>query len=514
MNGHSKTALGFEHIEKRIWQITLLALAIILYLTLSVLGFQFHHFLGESGLILFSEDSYEFSVFLCILILLFCAYVALQERRLLRLSRDLYIEKEERLGLSEDVETLGTLLEVSSKLGAQLGLAGILHTIAEGVLRCFKGDHISIMLLDKASARLRAFASLGEREKVTRNVTIPVGKGIAGKVVKEKKHLLIQGAASLAEFPGTPEKSTPIASSMCVPLSFRSRPIGVLNVSTSDEQHPFTEKDLKVLCIFGNNAAVAIHNALLRREKAKRIHLEQILERHHSPQVARALMRGIGSEVGGREKAVAAVLFADIRGFSTIANLMVPEDMMSFLDQFYGAMHETVSGHGGTVSKFIGDEVMAFFLGSGSSSCSHEDALHAALEIRDRFPGLIRDFADRAPAVRNLGIGIGIHAGEVFLGNVGSERRCDYTVIGSTVNLAKRLCSYARPGQILTTAETLQKANGRIQSRFVQHVFFKGASQRVEVYKVVSQNQTPGVCHEPISSIKEAEEHAKAHSRY
>jgi adenylate cyclase len=504
MSRHPRTPLGFEHIEKRIWQITLLALAIILYLTLSVLGFQFPHFQGESGVIFFSAESYEFSVFLCILILLFCAYVALQERRLLGLSRDLYISKEEKLGLNQDVETFSALLEVSSKLGTQSGLAGILNTIADGVLKCFKGDHISIMLLDRTSRFLKAVASLGSREEFTRSATVPVGSGIAGKVIMEKKPLLIQGAASRADFPGTSEKSTPIVSSMCVPLTFRSQPIGVLNVSSSDEKRWFTEQDLKVLSIFGYNAAAAIHNALLQKEKAKRIQLEQILERHHSPQVARALMRSTGSEGGGRERAEAVILFADIRGFSTIANLLVPDDMMSFLDQFYGTMHETISRHGGTVSKFIGDEVMAFFRSSGGSAGASEDALHAALEIQGRFPDLIREFSSRAPCITSLGIGVGVHAGEVFLGTVGSEARCDYTVIGTTVNLAKRLCSYARPGQILTTRGTLQKANGSIHSQFVQHVFFKGASQRVGVYKVVSQNETPGVCHEPISSLKEA----------
>jgi adenylate cyclase len=511
MNGNSKTSLAFDHIEKRMWQITLLALAIILYLTLSLLGLQFPRFLEESGFVLFSEDPYEFSVFLCILILLFCAYVALQEKRLLRLSRDLYIEKEERLGLRQDVETLSALLEVSSKLGTQTVLSEILRTIVGGVLRCFKADHISIMLLDRTSKFLKTFASLGERDKFTRHATVLVGKGIAGKAIKEKKPLLIQGVATLGEFPGTPEKASPIASSMCVPLSFHSTPVGVLNVSTSDEKRAFTEQDLKILSIFGNHAAVALHNALLQKEQVKRVELERLLERHHSPQVAHELIKSMSIEMGSRKKAEVAVLFADIRGFSTISNLLVPEDMMAFLDRFYTTMHQVISRYGGTVSKFIGDEVMAIFRDSKYPSCANEKALHAALKIRALFPCLTQKFSDRASCVRSLGIGIGVHAGEVFMGNVGSETRCDYTVIGNTVNLAKRLCSYAKPGQILTTEGTLGKVNGGVRSQFVQNVFFKGACSRVNVYKVLSRVATSHACQMQIPQHGEAREHAGAH---
>jgi adenylate cyclase len=157
---------------------------------------------------------------------------------------------------------------------------------------------------------------------------------------------------------------------------------------------------------------------------------------------------------------------------------------------------------------------MAFFRKSNDPSSANEKALRAALEICRLFPCLTREFSGQAPCVRSLGIGVGVHAGEVFMGNVGSESRCDYTVIGNTVNLAKRLCSYAKPGQILTSEGTLQKVDGRIQSQFVQQIFFKGASGRVAVYKVIGQGQPPMIHTNWISRVKGGKGDGEGYSRH
>jgi adenylate cyclase len=417
--------------------------------------------------------------------------VALQDRKLLRLSKALYLEKEEKMGLTHHVETLIDLLEVSINLGVQSTLSGILDIIAGGVLKCFNADHVSIMLLDRTSSFLRTAASLGSREALTKRVTVPVGSGVAGKVMKDSIPALIQGAASPSEFPGTPQKSIPIASSMCVPLKFGTKPIGVLNVSSMDDKRAFADGDLKVLSIFANNAAVAIHNSLLQKEKTKRMRLERVLEKYHGPQVAREMTKSIYSETGGREKTEIAILFADIRGFSTVAHLLPPDEMISFLDRFYSGMNEAVMDNGGNVSKFMGDEVMAVFRTSTSSQSYVECALTGALEMRDCFARLVEESASRLACMRSLGIGIGINAGEALLGNVGSDRRSDYTVIGHSVNLAKRLCSHAASNQILTTAGTLEKANGKIDSRFVEQVFFKGSPDATGVFMVINQKAAP-----------------------
>ena len=139
------------------------------------------------------------------------------------------------------------------------------------------------------------------------------------------------------------------------------------------------------------------------------------------------------------------------------------------------------------MSKFMGDEVMAVFRTSTPLQSYVECALNGAVQMRDCFAELIDEFCRRSPCMKDLGIGIGINAGEALLGNVGSDRRSDYTVIGHPVNLAKRLCSHATSNQILTTASTLEKANWRIDFEFVEQVFFKGSPDAIDIFVVARQ---------------------------
>jgi adenylate cyclase len=151
-----------EQIEKKIWQLVLLAVVVILYLTITLLGVQFLGFLGESNLIVVTEDAYKYSVFLAILILLFCGYMIVQQRKLLILSRSFFGEQEKAYLLSENVKILSALFEVSAKINAREKLSDILDLVTSNMLSCFDADRSSIMLLDKKSEMLRTMASFGK----------------------------------------------------------------------------------------------------------------------------------------------------------------------------------------------------------------------------------------------------------------------------------------------------------------------------------------------------------------
>lgn len=266
----------FEKIEKSIWQTVLLAVVVILFLTLSLLGLQFYHYLEESQSIALTKGSYKYFVFLAIIILLFCSYMVTQHRRLSQLSRAFLREQEAVQVLSQDVKTLRSLFEVSSGISSEQKISDILHTITKEIVACFDADHASVMLIDPHSKTIETKVSIGEGSEIVNEAVIPMGESIAGYVVKSGKPLLLSGQVDPADFPGTRKKHRHITSSMCVPLKISGESIGVLNVNLVESDRSFSENDLKLIAIFANNAAVAINDARLYEQiKSFNVQLEE-----------------------------------------------------------------------------------------------------------------------------------------------------------------------------------------------------------------------------------------------
>jgi class 3 adenylate cyclase/DNA-binding NarL/FixJ family response regulator len=217
------------------------------------------------------------------------------------------------------------------------------------------------------------------------------------------------------------------------------------------------------------------------------IRLKRMFEQLHSPQVAEELINKIdecGQPNSIRKKLEMTILFADIRGFSSMVSALDLEEIIDFLDAFYGSVSKTVFSNGGSIDKFIGDEVMAFFGAPVAVGNSSESGVKTALELADSFQELREKFSGNSYHFDKLGIGIGINTGQVFIGNVGSEKRYAYTVIGNAVNLARRLCAHAGPDQILTTEKTLSEIPGMVASVFVENTAFKGIPRPVDIYKI------------------------------
>jgi len=476
-----------DKVEQRLWQLVLLAVVVILFLTLTLLGVQFLGFFEKTGTILLTDKTYKYSIFLSVIILLFCSYMIIQQRKLGHITQAFFKEKEAAHTSSRNVKTLSSLMEVSSIINSKEQLSDILNIITKEMLTCFEADQSSIMLLDQQSKLLKTEAAFGQGCELTKDALTPMGEGVAGWVIENGKPLLLNGEVDPADFPGTQKKNRRISSSLCVPLRMDEECIGVLNVNLVDRDRTFSQTHLRLVSIFANNAAVAMQNAKLSEEKNQRIRLQTMLEQLHSPQVVHELVKKTNRSdypKNMRKRSETAILFADIRGFSSLLNVLELEEIMDFLDEYYNAMTKAVFDNGGSIDKFIGDEVMAFFGAPIAVNGFNENGLKTATEMMACFQELKENFSKRSPAFKSLGLGIGMNTGEVFVGNVGSKRRYEYTVIGTPVNLAKRLCSCAEFDQILTTKETLNKTNGMVSSKFVKEIFFKGISGPVSVHEV------------------------------
>ena len=210
--------------------------------------------------------------------------------------------------------------------------------------------------------------------------------------------------------------------------------------------------------------------------------LRTLFGRYVSEEVANEIVADPGRHLKlGGEKREVTTLFGDLRGFTPIAETLDPQDAVDILNVFLTHVVDVVFEFGGTLDKFRGDGIMAFF----GAPVAHQDdptrAVRCALHMQERMKGVtFQKFQDL-----RLHMGIGINTGIVIAGNIGSERRMDYTVIGDEVNVAQRFESNAGPGQILITGNTYERVKESVQVRDLGTLRVKGKSEGVTAYDVL-----------------------------
>ena len=185
------------------------------------------------------------------------------------------------------------------------------------------------------------------------------------------------------------------------------------------------------------------------------------------------------------EKRKVAVLICDIRNFTSISERNKPENVVSFLNEYFKKMVEVIKKHGGAIDKFMGDAIMALF----GTPVSYEDnarrAVDAALEMQSLVPGISCSNLF-IPEGMNFNVGIGIHYGDVIVGSIGCAEKSDYTVIGDTVNLASRLEGLTKSygAGIIISGAVKNELNRKYNLLHLDSVKVKGKSVGVQIYRV------------------------------
>jgi len=205
-------------------------------------------------------------------------------------------------------------------------------------------------------------------------------------------------------------------------------------------------------------------------------------QRYFGPDLARQIAGQEGAvQLGGAKRRV-VILFSDIRGFTSLSEPMSPDEIATLLTDYFTEMVEIVFEHGGTLDKFIGDALMALWGAPLSRWDDADRAMRAAVAMQQRLARLNQEWEGRGRLP--LAVGIGLDAGEVFAGNIGSERRLEYTVIGDAVNTAARLCAEAGPGEILVAGGLVTALAEPPPVTALDPLPLKGKAQPVPVYRV------------------------------
>lgn len=218
-------------------------------------------------------------------------------------------------------------------------------------------------------------------------------------------------------------------------------------------------------------------NEMAEELKQKALYRE-LLGKVSDETVAQALVSGsLDLELGGEIKEV-SVLFCDIRGFTRQTEEMHPSEVIRMLNDHMTAMTELVRKHKGVVDKFVGDEIMAVFGGLKSYGNDAANAAACALEMIEE-----RKRLNESPGLK-VEIGIGVATGEVVAGCMGSVDRLNYTVLGSRVNLAARLCGAAGPMEVVTDDETIRRLSPAPEAEVISDLALKGFSQSVQAFRL------------------------------
>jgi class 3 adenylate cyclase len=233
-------------------------------------------------------------------------------------------------------------------------------------------------------------------------------------------------------------------------------------------------------------------NQMLEQRVAEQV--EQIarmerLRRFLPPQVADLVIAGHG-DVDPLEshRRDVTVLFGDLRGFTSFAETAEPEEVIAILREYHAAVGELVLRYEGTLERFVGDGVLVLFNDPIAQTDHTERAVSMALDMRSGIQTLAEGWRKRG---HELGFGVGVARGYATLGSIGFERRLEYSVIGTVPNLACRLCSEARPGQILLTQRVLASLQDKIEAAPVGDLTLKGFHKPVPAFQLVSLRESP-----------------------
>lgn len=205
----------------------------------------------------------------------------------------------------------------------------------------------------------------------------------------------------------------------------------------------------------------------------------RLFERMVSPAVIEQLDPN-GLQLGGKRTEITA-LFADIRGFTTYSEHIAPEKLVSVLNRYLAAMADAVLAQEGTVDKFMGDAIMAWYNAPIPQPDHTLRAVKTALAIRDSVNTLYKEL----PEDSHLAFGVGIHHGDAVLGLIGTEKRLEYTAISDTVNTAKRLQENSSKNQIIISKETYERVKKQVEAKPLENLPVKGKSKTVEVLEVL-----------------------------
>ncbi|MSP17020.1 MAG: FHA domain-containing protein [Myxococcales bacterium] len=407
----------------------------------------------------------------------------IQQRIAANDTRDFLPEREitDVAHLRRDYEKLRLGLELARSIGTELDLDKLLPKIIDKSLQLLGADRGVILMRDTHGEYVPRYM----KQKDGRDDSIVLSRTVIGEVISQRAAVLSSDASMDERFSGAHSIIMQgIRSTMTVPLLVGEELLGLMHLDSQIATNAFTEKDLQVFTGIAAQAAVAIENARLAKKIEVEAHTRAQFQRLIPPKVVEQVMSGeLTIERGGRLHEI-TMLFADIRGFTGMSEKSDPQEIVRMLNQYFEVMVDILFKHDGTLDKFVGDEIIGLF----GAPIDLVDAPRKAVACAIEMQRALREFnRSRITAgLEPIQIGIGINSGIVVTGAIGSSKALQYTAIGDAMNVASRLCSVAKAGDIIVSSATLAATGDEFDARALPPVALKGKSDLLQVFNVVA----------------------------
>jgi adenylate cyclase len=375
---------------------------------------------------------------------------------------------------------INLLGEIARTLVATLPVQDILNRVIDLLLAHINTERACLVLADPLTQSLTS--QIVRRRDGRPAQPVDISRTVRDLVVNQRVAVLTSDVRQDPRFDASQSVMlSDVRSLICGPLYAGEELIGLLYVDNPVTLQ-FSEADLELFSAIANYAAVAITQGRLAERLRQESERRERLQRYHSPGVVERIMAaqegGHGDDVLRVQDREISVLFADIVGFTALAESLPPSEVAAMLNRFFSEMTEAIFAEEGTVDKFIGDAILAVFGAPVDQPDHAQRAVRAAQAMRQAVARL------NASGGRVLRVRYAINSGIAIAGDVGSARRREYTVLGDVVNTASRLEALAAPDQILVSRATYDRLRPPVPASPLGEREIRGRTGRVEILSI------------------------------
>jgi len=361
------------------------------------------------------------------------------------------------------------LHHIGKRVTSSTDIESLLPQLVDAATRITEAEEGLLVMLENGEMFARARKAVNS--DYAQSMNNPINDRVSGHVLQQQQPIVLD--------PEMLRGNNAPHSVVCVPLSVGSRQIGTLQViNHAPDTRVFDQNDLLIVGALADYGAIAIENsrnyAALQESKQ---HVQNTFEQFVAPSVVKEALQSDVAPGGKRQ--VISVLFADIRGYTRFSERVQPEKVLEVLNHYLSVAGEFVIGWEGTLDKFMGDGLMAIFNAPNPQPDHAQRAAEAALAMRQAVDEINRVYR------MSLQYSLGITVGEAVVGYLGTQYALNYTAIGDTVNLAKRLQEKATPGQILVSEAFIQKLGQNVNAKAVGQFRVRGREEATMVYELL-----------------------------